>query len=77
MQKHDHTKLICDIGELSGLFADTPSLENFLHKIVAMISEHMQSEVCSIYLFYDEKNELILRATKSCDNQGLCFTTSK
>ncbi len=64
MQKHDHTKLICDIGELSGLFADTPSLENFLQKIVSMISDHMQSEVCSIYLFYEEKNELILKATK-------------
>src|SRR3989338_2577663 len=62
--KRDHTKLICDIGELSGLFADTKTLETFLQKIVEMISEHMQSEVCSIYLYYEDTDQLILRATK-------------
>ncbi|MFA5059209.1 MAG: phosphoenolpyruvate--protein phosphotransferase [Candidatus Omnitrophota bacterium] len=60
----DHTQLICDIGELSGLFIDVESLETFLQKIVVMISEHMGSQVCSVYLFYEEKNELVLKATK-------------
>ncbi len=62
--QRDHTKLICDIGELSGLFSDTPSLETFLQKIVEMISVHMHSEVCSIYIYYENTNELVLRATK-------------
>ena len=48
----DHTKLICDIGEISGLFIDTVNLEAFLQKIVEMISEHMKTDVCSIYLYY-------------------------
>ena len=52
--KRNHTQLICDIGELVGLFVDTTSLEAFLQRIAAMVSEHMGSEVCSIYLFYDE-----------------------
>ncbi len=60
----DHTKLICDIGEISGLFSDASSLESFLQKIVTMISEHMHCDVCSIYLFYEDTNELILKATK-------------
>lgn len=64
MKKRDHAKLICDIGELSGLFSDAPSLETFLQKIVEMISEHMQSQVCSIYLFYEDTQELVLKATK-------------
>lgn len=64
MKPHDHTKLICDIGELSGLFSDTPSLDGFLQRIVEMISEHMHSEVCSIYIYYENSNELVLRATK-------------
>ncbi len=62
--KRDHTKLICDIGELSGLFSDTLSLDGFLQRIVEMISVHMCSEVSSIYIYYENTNELVLRATK-------------
>lgn len=64
MTKRDHTKLICDIGEISGLFTDAKSLEAFFGKIVVMISEHMNSDVCSIYLYYEDTQELVLRATK-------------
>src|SRR5436853_4682964 len=60
----DHTKLICDIGELTDIFSDTDSLEAFMQRIVAMVSEHMNSEVCSIYLYYDDTQELVLKATK-------------
>lgn len=63
-QIKDHTKLICDISELSGLFTDSTSLDSFLQKIVDMIASHMQSEVCSIYLYYEQSKELVLRATK-------------
>jgi len=59
----DHTKLICDISELNSLFEDAPSLEAFLQKIVEMIADHMHSEVCSIYLYYQENEELVLTAT--------------
>lgn len=62
--KRDLTKLICDIGELSGLFSDAKTLDAFLQRIVEMISDHMRSEVCSIYLYYEEADKLILKATK-------------
>jgi phosphotransferase system enzyme I (PtsP) len=62
--KRDHAKLICDIGELSGLFQDAPSMEAFLQKIVELIADHMASDVCSIYLYYEDQNELVLKATK-------------
>ena len=61
--KRDHVKLICDVGELTGLFHDAPGMENFLQKITRMITEHMACEVCSIYLFYKDRNELVLKAT--------------
>ena len=64
LDQRDHAKLICDIGELSGIFVDAPSLDAFLQKIVEMISEHMKSQVCSIYLYYEDKGELVLKATK-------------
>ncbi len=62
--KRDHAKLICDVGELSGLFQDAPSMEAFLQRIVELIADHMASEVCSIYLYYADQDELILKATK-------------
>lgn len=62
--KRNHTKLICDVGELSGIFVDTTSLEAFLQKIVERISAHMHSDVCSIYLYYENTKELVLKATK-------------
>ena len=71
MTKRNHTQLICDIGELVGLFVDTTSLEAFLQKIVEMVSEHMGSEVCSIYLFYDETEELVLKATRGLKPEAI------
>ena len=64
MVKRDYTKMICDIGELSGLFEDSSSLEAFLQKIVEMIAGHMHSEVCSIYLFDEQEQKLVLKANK-------------
>ncbi len=75
--KRDHTKLICDVGELSGLFTDTKTLEAFLQKIVEMISEHMQSEVCSIYLYYEDADQLVLKATKGLHPSSVGQVTMK
>ncbi|MBF0571815.1 MAG: phosphoenolpyruvate--protein phosphotransferase [Candidatus Omnitrophica bacterium] len=62
--KRDHTKLICDVGEITALFHDTLSMEEFLQKITVMITRHMECEVCSIYLYYADEHELVLKATK-------------
>jgi len=62
--KRDHTKLICDVGEITGLFHDAPNMEEFLQKITTMVTRHMECEVCSIYLYYADQHELILKATK-------------
>ncbi|MBF0331819.1 MAG: phosphoenolpyruvate--protein phosphotransferase [Candidatus Omnitrophica bacterium] len=62
--KRDHSKLICDIGELTALFTDTSNLDGLLQNIVEMIALHMEADVCSIYLFYEDRDELVIRATK-------------
>jgi phosphotransferase system enzyme I (PtsP) len=62
--KRDHTKFICDVGEIIGLFHDALSMEEFLQKITVMVTRHMQCEVCSIYLYYADQHELVLKATK-------------
>ncbi|MBF0504745.1 MAG: phosphoenolpyruvate--protein phosphotransferase [Candidatus Omnitrophica bacterium] len=66
--KRDHTRLICDVGEIAGLFHDAPSMEEFLQKITAMVTRHMECEVCSIYLYYADEKELVLKATKGLNS---------
>jgi phosphotransferase system enzyme I (PtsP) len=60
--KRDNTALICDVGELTGLFSDSTTLETFLQRIVKMIASHMHSDVCSIYLYDEQSKELIMQA---------------
>ncbi|MBN2712344.1 MAG: phosphoenolpyruvate--protein phosphotransferase [Planctomycetes bacterium] len=58
-----HLNFLCDIGELGALLAGSADIESFLHKVVEMISRHLESNVCSIYL-YDEKSKvLVLKST--------------
>lgn len=75
--KRDHAKLICDVGELTGLFHDSPSMDDFLRKITSMISAHMSCEVCSIYLYYPQQNELILKATEGLEPSSVGRVTMK
>lgn len=60
----DHIKLLCDMGELSWIFSDSGSIEAFLQKIVQMVAKHMRAEVCSIYLYNEEDQQLVLTATQ-------------
>jgi len=59
----DHTKLICDIGELSAIITDASDLDAMLQKIVDTAAGHMEADVCSVYLFDEAAKELVLRAT--------------
>jgi phosphotransferase system, enzyme I, PtsP len=62
----DNVALMCDIGELVGLFDFEAGLDAFLMKTVSTVAWHMRAAVCSIYLYEPETHELVLRA-----NQGL------
>ena len=62
----DNVALMCDIGELVGLFDFEAGLDAFLAKAVSTVAWHMRAAVCSIYLYEPETRRLVLRA-----NQGL------
>ena len=62
----DNVDLICNIGELAGLFERTTSLDTFLQTAVSVVAYHMRAAVCSVYLFDEQTGELVLTA-----NQGL------
>jgi len=60
----DNVALMCDIGELVGLFDFEAGLDAFLEKAVSTVAWHMRAAVCSIYLFEAETQELVLRASQ-------------
>ena len=66
----DHVKMLCDIGELNGLFEES-SLEDLLQKIVNMVADHMLADVCSVYIFDESTNELVLKATKGLKQESV------
>ena len=67
----DHIQLICDIGELNEVFTDAQSIEAFLQKIVEMVAKHMDAAVCSVYLYEEDKNDLVLRATHGLTKESV------
>ena len=60
----DNVELICNIGELSDLFREKSDIRGFLHKVVRTVSLHMKADVCSIYLYDEFIDRLILEATE-------------
>lgn len=71
MRNKDNVDLICDIAELAGLFERSSSLEDFLDTATSIIAWHMKAAVCSIYLFDEARQELILRATQGLDRSAI------
>ncbi len=67
----DSEQLLYDISELSHLFRESASIETLLRKAVEMVAERTRSEVCSIYLYNPEKDELTLRATKGLNPESV------
>ncbi len=59
----DHFKMLCDFGELNWIFKDSGDIDSFLHKIVTMVAWHMRASACTIFLYDNEVEELVLKAT--------------
>ncbi len=66
-------QLLCDISELNHLFRDSVSVEGFLQKTVEMVTHRLKTDVCSIYLYDEEEDLLVMRATQGLhpDSVGL------
>jgi len=67
----DNVDLICDIGELAGLFEKSHSLKDFLQSAVSIVAFHMRAAVCSIYLYDVDREELSLAATQGLKSDSV------
>ncbi len=73
----DHTRLLYDIGELNNLFAESISIETFLQLTVEMVAKHLKADVCSIYIYNDKENRLVLKATHGLEHSAInCISMS-
>ncbi|QTA91279.1 phosphoenolpyruvate--protein phosphotransferase [Desulfonema magnum] len=59
----DRFNLLCDIGDLSALLTESSNIESFLQSTVTMVSQYLNADVCSIYLYKEKSKELVLKAT--------------
>jgi phosphotransferase system enzyme I (PtsP) len=62
----DTVELVCNVGELVSLFESKAGIEGFLQKVVSLVAYHMKAAVCSVFMFDEATQELVLTA-----NQGL------
>lgn len=67
----DHFGLLADIGEISAILSESSDLQTFLDRVVQMVGEHLDAEVCSIYLFDDDFKRLVLRSTRGLAREGI------
>ena len=67
----DHIELLCNIGELTEIFTDSVSIEDFLQKIVVMVAKHIKTDVCSIYIYEEDKQRLVLKATQGLNPSSI------
>jgi phosphotransferase system, enzyme I, PtsP len=67
----DHIQMLLDIGELNNLFTGSISIEAFLQKIVEMVASHMKAQACSIYLYDESTDELVLKSTAGLNHGSI------
>ncbi|MFP4642989.1 MAG: phosphoenolpyruvate--protein phosphotransferase [Spirochaetales bacterium] len=69
--RKDNIDLICSVAELSGLFEKRSNVGGFLQDVVELVAGHMMSDVCSIYLYDEIGDELVLRATRGLNSESV------
>ena len=59
----DHLNLLCDIGDLTNLLTGSYTIDNFLSQASEMVANYLDAHVCSIYLYEEAADDLVLAAT--------------
>lgn len=67
----NRVELICSVAELTSMFAGGKSLDDFLGSVVNTICRHMKADVCSVYLYDEKTQELVLSATEGLNADSI------
>lgn len=60
----NHLNLLFDMGEVFSLVSADSDITTFLDRTVHLVATHLKAHVCSIYLFEEAGNRLVLKATQ-------------
>jgi phosphotransferase system, enzyme I, PtsP len=71
MNEQAHLNLLHQVGELASLVTRSEGVASFLQSAVEMVALHLKAEVCSIYLYDENTDELVLRATKGLSSEAV------
>ncbi len=70
----DHVQLlcnICNIGELNQIFSESTDIKTIFQKIINLVVKNLKVDVCSIYIYDENTNELTLKATKGLNSKSV------
>jgi phosphotransferase system enzyme I (PtsP) len=70
-KREDLLNMLCDLSDLSALVTGSENIENFLQRTVALVAGHLGTPVCSIYLYDETADELVLKATVGLNPQAV------
>ena len=59
------------LEDISALISHSEDLQDALKRVVTVVVERMETEVCSIYLLDSQRNRLILAATTGLDSDSV------
>ena len=59
----DHLNLLCDISDLSDILTGSVNIEQFLQQTIKLVARHLKADVCSIYLYEEKSDALVLEDT--------------
>ena len=71
IQETDHIKMLSEFNELASIFSKSSTAESFLQQAVTMIAKHMNVDVCSIFVYNRNTEELVLRATEGLNPNSI------
>ncbi len=67
-------RLIQNTGELNHIFSKSSDIETFLDNTVQTIAKFLSVPVCSIYLFDEEQNKIVLKGTHGLNKELIDVT---
>ncbi len=70
-KRQDLLNMLCDLSDLSSLITDSENIENFLQRTADLVSRHLGTPVCSIYLYDETEKELVLKATVGLNRRAI------
>ncbi len=70
-KRKEQLNLLCDIGDLAALLSESVDIEIFLQRTVSLVARNLSADVCSVYLYDEQADELVLRATMGLNSEAV------